>query len=340
MRQEVANIFVTTRMAKAALFLRSLWLDELPILAYHRICDVPDESRFPFDVELISASMENFVWQMKYIKRNFSPITFADLIRALDNQAPLPPKPIIVTFDDGFDDNYFCAFPILKELNIPAMFFIATDYIGKEKTFWYDWLAYIVLHLPPSCTLSLGDVHSPIVIKGDIKARRALLHTILEYLKQVPDSRRIKILNKINEEYGQHYAGNELSLSKPMSWEQVREMADAGMEFGSHSVTHPILSHLSDSEIRMELTVSKQVIERRTGRPVEVIAYPVGGAFAFDERVRVMTEQAGYRLGVSFVPGVNNVGTLEKFALKRIPVARHVDEPLYISALSFPELFL
>jgi peptidoglycan/xylan/chitin deacetylase (PgdA/CDA1 family) len=327
-------------MAKAALFLRSLWLDELPILAYHRICDVPDESRFPFDVELISASTENFAWQMRYIKRNFSPITFADLIKALDNEAPLPPKPIIVTFDDGFDDNYFHAFPILKELGVPATFFIATDYIGKEKTFWYDWLAYIILHLPPSCPLFLDDAYSPIEITGDVKARRAIVYTILEYLKHIPDSQRIKILNRVNEEYGQIYTGNDLAFSKPLTWDHVREMAHAGMEIGSHTVTHPILIHLSDSEIRMELTVSKEVIEREIGRPVQVIAYPIGCAFAFDDHVGVMAKKAGYRLGISFVSGINNIGTLEKFALKRIPVSRYIDKSLYISNLSFPELFL
>ncbi len=338
MRQEVANIFVSTKMAKAALFLRSLWLDELPILAYHRICDITDESRFPFDIELISASTANFAWQMQYIKRHFSPITFSHLTKALDKIIPLPPKPIIITFDDGFDDNYFNAFPILKGLDIPATFFISTDYIGKEKTFWYDWLAYIVLHVP-SCTLRLNEVFAR-KINGDIKSRRSALSAILEYLKHIPDSKRIKIIHRLNEEYGHYYAGNDLALSKPMTWEQVREMSDAGMEFGSHTVTHPILAHLSDSEVMMELSVSKEIIERETGRAVEAVAYPVGGKFAFNERVLFMAEQAGYKIGVSFVPGTNNIGTLEKMALKRIPVATYVDKSLYISTLSFPELFL
>ena len=79
-------------------FLRCLATDEVPILAYHRVCDIGDESAFPFDPELVSASCSAFAWQMEYVKKRYHPITFQTLLDALEGRAPLPDRPLIVTF--------------------------------------------------------------------------------------------------------------------------------------------------------------------------------------------------------------------------------------------------
>lgn len=337
MRQEAAQIFVTLNLARAAQFLRAWYSDDLPILAYHRICDVSDEAQYPFDAELISTTPVEFVWQMEYVKKHFTPVTFARLIQALDGAQPLPPRPIIITFDDGFDDNYYQAFPVLKRLAMPATFFLATGYVGAVKTFWYDWLAYIVLHMPAG-VLPVGA--NAVQVAADIGARRAAFKFVIEYLKRLPDAERVEILDTIERQYGAYYQGDDLTLSRTVTWEQVREMAAAGMEIGSHTVTHPILSNLSEAEIAWELTASKQQLEQMLGQAVTTIAYPVGLNFAFNARVRALSQQAGYRLGVSFETGVNRLSALPRYALRRIPIARQVDRALFAAMLSFPEVFL
>lgn len=337
MRQEAAQVFVTLNLARAAQFLRTLYSDDLAILAYHRVCDIPDESRYPFDVELMSTTPTEFAWQMEYVKTYFNPITFAQLLEAIDGKQALPPRPVIVTFDDGFDDNYHHAFPVLKRLQVPATFFLSTGYIGAPKTFWYDWLAYIVLHMPPGA-LAVGA--QPVQVDADIKARRRAFKFIVEYLKRVPNAQRLEILDTIDRQYGALYQGDDMPLSKTMNWDQVKEMALAGMEIGSHTVTHPILSNLSESEIQWELTTSKQQLEQILGVPVTTIAYPVGRHFAFNERVRTLSEQAGYRLGISFETGINRMKALARYALRRVPVGRQTDRALFASMLSFPEVFL
>ncbi|MBL8524644.1 MAG: polysaccharide deacetylase, partial [Betaproteobacteria bacterium] len=95
-----------TRLAQAIVPLRALLKSEITILAYHRILNSWDEEHFPFDVELISASCEDFAWQMEYVRSHYSPIAFRDVIAFLDGKCALPPRPLLVTFDDGFDDNY------------------------------------------------------------------------------------------------------------------------------------------------------------------------------------------------------------------------------------------
>lgn len=337
MRQEAAQIFMALNLARATQFFRTLYSDDLAILAYHRICKVASVRRYPFDLELISATPAEFAWQMKYVKANFSPISFNQLLQAIDGTHSLPPRPVIVTFDDGFDDNYHHAFPVLKRLEIPATFFLSTGYIGAPKTFWYDWLAYVLLHMPPG-TLPLGT--TSVKVAAGHKARRTAFKFAVEYLKRVPNLQRLEILEAIDRLYGACYQGDTLHFSRTMTWEQVKEMAAAGMEFGSHTVTHPILSNLSEPEITWELTTSKRQLEQMLGTPVTAIAYPVGRAFAFDERVCALAQQAGYRLGISFETGINSLNGLAHYALRRIPIARQVDRSLFAAMLSFPEVFL
>src|SRR5579872_3996890 len=148
----LARCLVTGRVLSPLARIRAACRADIPILAYHRIWDIRDEDGFPFDIELVSACIGEFQWQMEYVRRNFDPITFATLLKILDGEQSAPPKPIIITFDDGFEDNFQNAFPILSALDVPATIFLSTGYIGGERTFWYDRLAQLILRAP-ECNL-------------------------------------------------------------------------------------------------------------------------------------------------------------------------------------------
>jgi peptidoglycan/xylan/chitin deacetylase (PgdA/CDA1 family) len=76
-----------------------------------------------------------------------------------------------------------------------------------------------------------------------------------------------------------------------LDWDQLRELQEAGWEVGSHTVSHPFLPHLSDADLRTELSESRQTIERELGKPCHTLAYPYG---AHDHRVEAATKAAGY----------------------------------------------
>jgi len=94
-------------------------------------------------------------------------------------------------------------------------------------------------------------------------------------------------------------------------------MAAAGIAFGSHSVTHPNLTRLGDAELDWELTESKRTIEDQLQRDVHTLAYPIGNRAAFDARVIGAAQRAGFRLGVSYLPGANALANLDRFELHR-----------------------
>lgn len=338
MRAHAASLFFYSRMTHLTSFVRSMWRRDLPILTYHRVCTVEEEARYPFDIELVSASVSDFTWQMEYISRHFTPITFGYFIKAARGEALLPAQPIIVTFDDGFADNYENAYPILKRLSIPATIFLAADYIGRSQTFWYDRLAYLINKVPP-CTWNIPELELILQISGEVSARRPALHLLLERMKSVPNETRLKVLSRVDKVWGHLCEGPDLALSRPLDWEQVREMSADGIEFGSHTLTHPILTKLDDETLQHELQESRRLIESHVKQKVEVIAYPVGRRFAFDVRVISAAQSAGYQLGVSCVRGTNRLESLDPFCIKRLVVERFIDRAQYAATLSLPEVF-
>lgn len=319
-------------------FLRALKPGELPILAYHRVWDIGDEAVFPFDPDLVSASRAAFTWQMQYLRDRHYPITFRTLLNVIDGHEELPPRPVIVTFDDGYDDNYLNAFPVLRSLEMPATIFVSTGYIGSGKPFWFDLVAHILHHAPVE-TLTVHDLDMNLTLGTGVDSRRAAASRLVGALKRVSNARRLEILDWLERQYAGAMKTAEFRLSRPLDWNQVREMSAAGIEFGSHTVSHPILSRLDDDDLARELTDSRQRLERELGKPAPVLAYPVGGPEEFNDKVVRLAGVAGYRLGVSYMPGVNRLGDMDRFRLRRQHVERYVSNAWFSGLLSLPEIF-
>lgn len=337
-RQLAARLLTASGMTRLLLFLRRASRQELTVLAYHRVYDIGDESLFPFDPELISASTEAFAWQMEFVRRYFSPIRFDALLAALDLGTPLPPRSLIVSFDDGHLDNYTHAFPILKSLGVPATIFLSTGYIGASGTFWFDRLATLLYHAPEG-ELDIAALSLRLVLDRTVATRRSAAETLLSRLKRLPNTQRLDVLDRLEAQLSRHVPAAAAQASGTLTWAQVQEMSRAGIEFGSHTVTHPILTMLSDAQLHDELAESKRVIEQQIGRPAPVLAYPVGGSHDFDRRVIAQAKGCGYRLGVSYLSGVNPWNTLDAFSIKRLHVERYTTRSDFAAMLALPRLF-
>ena len=120
----------------------SMAVKPLYILNYHRILNAHND--FPFDRGVISTTPELFKEEMTFCKEHFNVVSFSDLTGALLNQINGYQPLLIITFDDGYDDNHQIAFPILKELDLKATFFLTVNLIGSNKLFWWDEVAYAI----------------------------------------------------------------------------------------------------------------------------------------------------------------------------------------------------
>lgn len=310
----------------------------LRILAYHRVLDIEDEDSYPFDPELVSASTREFRWQMSYLKARFSPMSFSTFMGMLERGEPVPSNAVIVTFDDGFEDNYSNAYPILRDLEMPATIFLSTGYIGGADTYWFETVANCIYRLKTD-RLRLPMLNLELDVSDSVASRRQLAEDVVEAMKVVPEKTRIAALEDL---LGQHPNAGELTrnpLSRPMSWEQVREMAGNGMEFGSHTVSHPVLSRVEAGQLEFELHESRKTIQEKTGQPADVIAYPVGGQTEYSDAVMSVARNAGYRMGVSYISGINPLDALREYELRRIHVERYTSRGEFQAALLLPKVF-
>jgi len=310
---------------------------ELKILAYHRVYPLSREDEFPSDPELVSADVEAFAAQMSFVRRHFAPLTFAEVIRSIDSGRRLPTHAVIVTFDDGHLDNYTHAFPILRQLGVPATIFLSTGYIGTDDRFWFERLASLIYCAPPG-PFEVESMSFRYLLH-DVASRRRASDLLLARLKNVHDSVRREAVGEVEARLALHLRAAESACSSALSWQSVEEMAREGIEFGSHGVTHSVLSNLDPDDLRAELFDSRRVIQQHTGQEVEVIAYPIGKSTSYNARVIDAARECGYRVGVTYESGTNLMAAMDPFVLKRIPVERTVSQKRFEAMLCFPRAF-
>ncbi len=310
----------------------------LTILAYHRILDIGDESQFPGDPELVSASVAEFERQMRFVRGHFSVLSLSEVRDLLDRQSAFPRRSLVVTFDDGHVDNYTHAFPVLKALGMPATIFLSTAYIDAPHTpFWFDRVAQLLYFAPPG-PFKLGQL-GYVTSLGDVSQRRQVTGEVLNRLKLEPDGGRLAALAELEDLLSRHVPLEVSSRRSAMTWEEVREMGAARIEFGSHTVSHPILSRLDAAEIHQELAASRERIRSCTGQAADTLAYPVGKVGAYDERVIQEAKACGYRIGLSYESGVNAHVGAALFELRRLAVERYVSWGHFKAMLGWPGVF-
>ncbi len=249
----------------------ALWgRDRLTALAYHRIADVSDPG-FAFDPGVVSATPEMFERQMRHVARDFTVISLDDLHEHLTTGRPLPDRPALITFDDGYRDNHAHAFPVLRAMGLPAVIFIVTGAIGTDRVMWWDELSYLLGRT------GLTRAELPLAGPRDLAgpaARAAVRTEMLAHLKAVPDARREQAMGELRDAL-------EVAAPRPatplfMGWEEVSELVAHGVECQPHTVDHPILTRVDEDRARAEVAGSAREAAARTGRPSRAFAYPNG----------------------------------------------------------------
>jgi peptidoglycan/xylan/chitin deacetylase (PgdA/CDA1 family) len=275
---------------------------------------------------------------LRFLWRDFDVVGFSDVVNFLDRGQRLPRRPVIITFDDGFDDNYHVAYPLLRSHGLSATFFVSTGYIGRQESFWFDELAHLVMRVPTG-VIEFAEAGISIPIADEVRSRRHAVNDLQRAMKNLSDARRREFLQHFYNQYGSYRDPSVRRQSLPMTWPQIIEMSAGGMEFGSHSVSHPILSSLDDASLAQEMSGSKHELESRLEKPIDTISYPEGSHTAFDARVMHAAVTAGYRLGCSYMPGLNQLNALERFQLRRQQIENHESRVYFRGQLIAPRLF-
>lgn len=264
------------------------------ILQYHRV----NNDRDPF---LGGLDVETFRSQMQHMVANFPMVTL-DQFAAGD----LPGHHkyyAAVTFDDGYRDNFICAFPILKQLGIPATIFLVTGYIDAEQLPWYDQVR-LAFKLTTRTRFLISERGGPGGCLNTLSNRLRFMEQTLAWLRRLAESERRRAMGEVFRALG---VAHDLNLPNQMlRWEDVRQMSKNNVSFGAHTVTHPVLSRIPASELKQEIEISKQTIENRLQLPVSHFAYPFGQTNDFDEQAKCAVRSAGFKTAVTTVWGLND----------------------------------
>lgn len=292
-------------------------LPQKPVLAvinYHRIGD-PQATRY--DPGVFSATTEQFDEQIGYLKKRYRVVGLQEAIAAVESRKATRQPLVLITFDDGYLDNWQNAFPVLRSHGVPAVFFLVSRFVGTGHVMWWEEIAYVLrntrkrrvqIHYPQS---SLFDL--------DQEGERAALTRLLQ-IAAGPN-------NQDNERF---LTGLEAACDSPrpkpedercfLNWEEAAIMLRGGMEFGSHTHSHEILSRLSPERQYEELVESRQILTERLGTPIDTLAYPVGLRHTFSDVTKEAARRAGYRAAFSYYRGLNDVRSIDAFDIGRFGI--------------------
>ena len=306
----------------------------LSLLAYHRVYPMkyPD---FPFYEDMISATPDEFNKQMAFVSKNFNVINFKILDQIISSGNKLPSNSLIVTFDDGYADNFEMALPVMNKYGITATIFVTINNVESQKTYWFEKIVYQMKKMTPR-ELSLNSRK----FKVDKYNRMEMAKSIIAFLMEVPEPDRIVCIKELDMQTGIDVSSSDLEYAKPLTWEMIKNLDKAGIEIGSHTLTHPILSKMSDEDIINELSESKRILEDKIGKEVISISYPVGNKNCYDHRVLKFSECCGYRFGVSYKHSVERLNPSNTFEIPRVHVETDVSFPLFQANLLLPKIFL
>lgn len=303
----------------------------LLVLNYHRI-GAPGGTCF--DPGLFSASEDQFADQVRYLTRHFDVVGVRDLPEVLRNRRG---RFVMITFDDGYADNYEAAFPILRAYGATAVWFLATGFLDDGGVAWWDEISWMVQCSTRRSIALDGWLDERLPLDRD--ARGATLDRLLRTYKSLPGRKSPAFLESLADACGTGRCPRTAAAALWMTWDQVREMHAAGMQFGGHTVAHPVLSRLSEDEQLYEITECKRRIEAELGRPVTAFSYPVGQRDSFNETTRSLLQDAGYEFAFSYYGGWNRPGHAEPYDLQRAAVESHVTQRMFRSMMSLPQLF-
>src|SRR5262249_7436196 len=226
----------------------------------------------------------------------------------------IPPSLAAITIDDGYRDAYEIAFPILRKHCAPATVFVVTEFVEGTTWLWTDKARYLKLLAAPQ-EIEIGvEGHKLSWELNGAASRAVAARAVNAALKPLSEEARDALIERLAFELRVKLTERPPLMYGAINWRQAREMADAGVEIGSHTLTHPLLTALSDERLREEVGQSRDRIQSKLGRKVDTFCYPDGD---YDLRTQCEVARAGYQCAVSTDVGLNN-GRNDLLALRRV----------------------
>ncbi len=271
------------------------------VLTFHGVTATPPRNICNY--EGMHLELPVFARLMEHVASRYRAVPLARVVEWLEGgSAPLE-RAVVVTFDDGFRNVLTTAAPVLQRLNLPATLFVATDFVFDRKMLWPDRLLS-ALALTPRAGIDVEwDNASHVLDLRDDAHKIAANRRLRAVCKALPQSERLALVERVIDRLGveESRLPGAWDGQRPLDPSELKKLPEAGIEVGSHTCSHPIVSRLEPREAKRELEESKRRIEAATGRPCLDFAYPNGGPGDFNPETHRAVKEAGYRSAVTTI---------------------------------------
>jgi peptidoglycan/xylan/chitin deacetylase (PgdA/CDA1 family) len=278
----------------------------ITVLMYHRIEGAGEAFSGP--------GRERFREQMRWVRRRCAPIAPEEFRPVLEGRQRTARPAVLVTFDDGYRDFHDHAYPVLQELRIPAVVFLATGVVDRGGLIWTDSVGWAVHHSRRPIVKLPWNGSSRVLSSSS--ERDACAGVCKAFLKSVPDAERTRWLAELfaalDVDPKDGSAGRQM-----LNWDEVRATMEYA-RFGGHTHTHPILSQVGAREAEEEIRLCRDRIRDETGQVPRYFAYPNGRAQDFSEETKGILRRCGFELAFSTIEGIHQRG-MDCYAIRRQP---------------------
>jgi peptidoglycan/xylan/chitin deacetylase (PgdA/CDA1 family) len=288
------------------------------ILMYHSV--LPDPSQWVDTYGEIAHSELIFHAQMELLAREFRPISLDEAMKHIFSGDELPRRSVVVTFDDGYADNYEVAMPVLNQAGVPATFYVTVDCVENKRLPWPSRLRFAFRNTKLSAWRDSDGKKWPLNLPAE---REAAFLRSCDACCQLSGAAQDKFVVGVELELKAEIPRQHDSVM--LSYEQMRGLQRHGHIVGSHTMTHPNMAYLKAEEAIRELAESKQRLELNLETPIRHFSYPCPALSPhWSAQTAEQTQLAGYETAVTTDNGLTRTGD-NPFCLKRLRPTKTVE---------------
>ena len=288
------------------------------ILMYHSV--LPEPSLQADLLGGIAHDESTFRRQMELLAREFRPIGLDQVLKDIKQNRDLPKRTVVVTFDDGYADNYEIAMPILNHLGVPATFYVTVDCIENRKPPWPSRLRFAFRHTKSGAWYDSLD---RVWALKDIAEREQAFLATCDICCRLSGITQEAFVKRIEQELGANPPNRSDGLM--MSYDQLRALTRHGHIVGSHTMTHPNIAQVTEDEAVYELTESKRRLETELHTPIEHFSYPCPALSPhWSANTVKQSRSVGYETAVTTDNGLTRLGD-DPLCLKRVLPTKTVE---------------
>ena len=292
------------------------------VLAYHRVLTPAQRSKTASQEGMVVED-GTFARHLEVLTQHFRVLTLDEFAKHLDRCKPFDGPCCLITFDDGWIDNFDNALPMLRARRLPAVMFLPVNFIGQRRLFTREALTHLLVRAvelgrrDPACRDALRAQLAPLG-----------LDRVLDATDDDPLPAALAAIGRHRYAGGPEFEalvaalsseldvlGVELSnLDAFVDWDEVAQLERDGFTFGGHGADHRVLTHVTPAVAACEAETSKKVLDGRLGRPAYAFAYPNG---AWNAEVVRTVKAAGYRIAFTIDQGHVSCDD-DHFTLRRV----------------------